>query len=75
MPSAPGFPSCLEQLMQIMETILVESSQMSSQLFDVFCATTCGTNEDIRFLAEAASSPLIKGLSFVEIYSMVLCKK
>jgi E3 ubiquitin-protein ligase UBR4 len=75
MPSAPGFPSSLEQLMQIMETILVESSQMSSQLFDVFCATTCGTNEDIRFLAEAASSPLIKGLSFVEIYSMVLCKK
>ena len=62
-PSAPGLPSCLEQLMQIMETILVEASQLSEQQFDVFCATTCGTSEDIIQLVNAASSPLIKGWS------------
>jgi hypothetical protein len=62
MPSSPGMPSCLEQLMQIMETILTEASQMSSHLFDVFCLETCGTCDDIRILAEAASQPVIKGM-------------
>ena len=65
--SAPGVPSSFEQLMQIMETILVEASQQSPQQFDLFCATTCGTSSDIKLLAEAASYQHIKGMTQTDI--------
>ena len=44
-----------------METILVEASQTNAQLFDVFCSVTCGTSDDIKVLADSASSAHIKG--------------
>jgi hypothetical protein len=55
--------------MQIMETILVEASKSSPQEFDLFCATTCGTSNDIKVLAESASYPLIKGIELLSILS------
>ncbi|XP_054157835.1 E3 ubiquitin-protein ligase UBR4-like [Oppia nitens] len=60
-PSGPGLPSPMEQLMHIMQTILVEASQLPEQQFDRFCDTTCGTCDDIKLLAQYASSNLIKG--------------
>ena len=60
-PAAPGQGSPLEQLAQIIETILVEASSCSLNEFDQFCSTTCGSTEDITMLLSlTTSSVLIK---------------
>lgn len=53
-----GSPTLTEQLLQIMETVLVEAANQSPEKYINFCKS--GDKDDINFLLKAVSSPPIR---------------
>uniref|UniRef100_T1IY63 UBR-type domain-containing protein n=1 Tax=Strigamia maritima TaxID=126957 RepID=T1IY63_STRMM len=55
----PGQPTLTEQLLQVMETILVEASIQSPDKFSDF-AETCGSLEDVHYLLQQIGTPAVR---------------
>lgn len=57
-----GGPTIIEQLLQIMETILAEAATKNKAEYAEFCKS-CGEKEDISFLLSSVSSVPMKNFS------------
>ena len=57
-----GGPTIIGQLLQIMETILVEASSKTKAQYAEFCKS-CGDKEDITFMLSSVNSVPMKNFS------------